>query len=371
MKIVNVVYDFNVGGIQKLLLEYLRYFKNSEIDYQVVVLSPNQNSNFDIICKNEKLNIHYLNCCFSNNNHYYIRKYLKWYRFNFRLLKYLKKEKPDLVHTHNTRMLNLIETCIKKTHKKYKWFHTLHSDPYAVHESHIPVAKRVFEKYGVKTICLNETQFLKAKERYGLSKCLYLYNAINFNKLKKDVINKIIFRNSLGIKDDDYVMGAVGRLDPVKNYPFMLKVFKEILKYNNNSILLIAGGGSNEDFEKLNSYATENGFKDKLLLLGNRTDVQNIYNIVDIFTQTSLTEASPLTIIEAQSMNCKCVVSNAIPKESVCFQNRVVRLSLNESLDTWVREVLNPTRFEKQYSNLKDYSIEELSKKLIKMYLEN
>ena len=39
MKIINVVQDFQTGGIQKLLLEYLRFFKNNkEIDYHVVVL---------------------------------------------------------------------------------------------------------------------------------------------------------------------------------------------------------------------------------------------------------------------------------------------------------------------------------------------
>lgn len=369
MKIINVIQNFNVGGIQKLLIEYLRFFKESDtIDYQVVVLSSNQSSDFDIICEKEHLNIHYLNCHFSNNKHYYIRTFLKWYRFNFKLLRYLKRGKPDVVHSHNTRMLTLIETCIKKTKKKYKWYHTLHSDPFAVNVNHIPVAKRVFNEYGVRAICLNETQFLKAKERYELKKCIYLYNAIDFNNLKNDVIDKFSFRNMLGIKNETYVIGAVGRLDQVKNYPFLLKVFNNVLKHKNDSLLVICGSGSTDDFINLKKQAKDNGFIDKIMLLGNRTDVQNIYNMIDIFVQVSLTEASPLTIIEAQLFNNTCVVSTAIPRESVCLNNKVVRLQLDEPLDVWAKEVVNPTKFEIKFSNLNDYSLEKLSMKLIRIY---
>lgn len=371
MKITNVVFDFNVGGIQKLLLEYLRHFKDSnDIDYKVVVLASNRHSDYDIICEQENLKIHYLNCEFSKNKHYYIRKFLKWYRFNFRLLKYLKKEKPDIVHSHNTRMLTLIETCIKKTINKYKWFHTLHSDPYAVHEIHIPVANRVFNMYKVRAICLNETQFLKAKERYGLQKCLYLYNCFDQQKLKQNIIPEDEFKKQLGINPTDYVVGAVGRLDPVKNYPFMLDVFNQVYVENPHSALVICGYGSEDDYKQLKEKARNYGFENKLFLLGNRNDVQNIYNILDVFIQTSLTEASSFTVLEAQSFGVKCVVSTAISKESVCFDNMVIRLPLEEPLSSWGKEVLNPNRFEHHHSTLNEYSIDNISKKMIKLYLE-
>lgn len=371
MKVINVVQDFNTGGIQKLLLEYLRFFKDSkEIDYKVVVLAPNQHSIFDEVCENEHLKITYLNCTFSKSNHYYIRAFLKWYRFNFRLLRYLKREKPNIVHTHNTRMLCLIETCIKKTKYKYKWSHTLHSDPYAVNESHIPVAKRVFNEYGARVICLNETQFIKAKERYSIKNCLYLYNCFNQDSLKNNIIPSNRFREQVNVPQKDYVIGAVGRLNKVKNYDFLLEVFGVIHKVHSNTSLIISGDGSNNDINALLNKAKTYGCVNKLFLLGNRKDIGNVYNIIDVFVQTSISEASPFTLLEAQTFNKYCVVSKASPKESVCLKNKIVRLGLDEDISVWVKQIISPSLFEKPMSTMKDYSIENVAKKMINIYNE-
>ena len=370
MKIINVIQRFNVGGIQKLLLEYLRFFKNNnEIDYRVVVLEKNEGSLYDKICEEEGLKIEYLNCYFSKNKHYYIRTFHRWWTFNHSLTKYLKKQKPDVVHTHNTRMLYLIESCIKKTKSKYKWFHTLHSDPFAVDDKHIPVAKRVFDEYGVTPICLNSTQFEKANKRYDIKKCTLVYNAINFANLKNNIINKWDFKKSLGIDDDSFIIGSVGRVDPIKNYDFFIDVIKETLSINPKTIGMIVGDdtGASVLKEKIKRIGIENN----IIFTGPRNDVGNFYNIFDRFLLTSKSESSSLVALEAQCFNLQSIFSLAIPQESICLKDRIILLDLQIGAKEWAKSIVAPQNFAAPKTKLDDYNINNTSTKLLKIYNSN
>lgn len=367
MYIVNVVQDFQTGGIQKLLLEYLRYFKNDpDIRYQIVVLESNNNSSFDKIAKEENLDIVYLGAKTSKNSHYYIRKYSDIYNYNGKLYRFIKKNKPDIVHTHNTRIFARIQYCVKRIAKKYTVVHTLHSDPSAVADVHIPIAKNMFA-LGVHAICLNDTQFEKAKQRYGLDKCDILYNIIDGKRFHECKCSKEEARNVLNIPQDVYVIGAVGRIEEVKDYVFLVEAFAKCVKIKNNSMLVFCGGGTEED--SVISEAKELGIADKIRILGIRRDVDVVYKALDVFASTSITESSSLVALEAQISGCTCVVAESTPPESI-ITDRVVRLSKDISLDIWGEELADPTHFEKAYATEYDYSPQAGAERMIKLYEE-
>ena len=367
MKIINVVQDFNTGGIQKLLIEYLRYFKDDKtVDYSVVVLEKPKNNIFDQICENEKLKIHYLNCELSKNKHYYIRKIQNWWSYNIRLFKYLKSEHPDIVHTHNTRIFARIEWCIKQLHSKFKWFHTLHSDPYAVNDAHVPIAQKMFFRYGVWPICLNKTQFEKAKQRYGIASCSFLFNCFDQKALTKSVIPSTQIRKELKISNDVLLVGCVGRNAPVKNYPFFVDVMSEVVKLHPNSIGIIVGDMSNSlDLKmKIQKSRLEKNIK----LIDTRHDIQNIYNCLDRFVMVSTSESSPFVLLEAQLFDKYCIISDCVPNESICLDDKVVMLSLGSGHKKWAKEIVSPSEFAKKQHELSDFSLDKCSEKLLSIY---
>jgi glycosyltransferase involved in cell wall biosynthesis len=367
MKVINVVQDFQTGGIQKLLLEYLRYFKNNnEIDYHVVVLEKNKHSLYDEICAKENLKIHYLDGHASTSKHYYIRKFVSWKSYDYSLYKFLKKEKPDIVHTHNTRILKNILWTIKKLHKKYKWFHTLHSDPSAVNTNHVPIAVKVFGNYNVNPICLNETQFLKAKERYGIQKCFYLNNCFDMNNLKKNLIDANDFKKSLSINNKAFIIGAVGRIAPVKNYSFLINIVANLKERIPDVLCIVVGDDSSS--EDLKQQIKSLSLQNNIMFVGNRPDVGNFYNIFDRFINTSFTEASPFVCLEAQAFRKYSILSNAVPIETVCTSNKVVRLSINDNIEKWVDEIIKPKTFAVPKSELNDFAIEKTSAKMLEIY---
>ena len=367
-KVVNVVQDFNTGGIQKLLLEYLRYFKDSpDIDYKVVVLEQNRHSLFDEIAQKEDLNIDYLDCSISKNKHYYIRKISDHLCYNGRLSKYLRREKPDVVHTHNSRIFVRIIACIRKNINRYKWFHTLHSDPYAVNDNHIPFIKELLcgEQPKVSPICLNKTQFERAKDRYGLEKCDYLYNVFDFSKFSCDTEDKNDIRKEIGISPRAYVVGTVGRLDPVKNYGLLIKAFSVVVKKRPESVLVFVGDG--DEKEMLMAESERLGIAEKVMFLGIRSDTNRMYRMFDLFVSTSITESSGLVLLEAQHCGLKCVVSTGCPVESICTEN-VVRMTKDASIDEWAGQIAHPSGFAERQSAFDDYSIENNAEKMLRIY---
>jgi len=364
--VVNVVQAFNAGGIQKLLLEYLRYFKNHpSIYYTVLVLEKNRNSAFDLIAEEEGLDVVYLNCEMSENKHYFIRTIWNYLDYNGKLFLWLQKNKPDIIHTHNTRIFIRIQGCIKALVNKYKWYHTLHSDPTAVCEKHLPIAQKVFKQLGVKPICLNNTQFEKARERYGIKECDILYNIFDIREFQKTNYDRKSVRIQFHIPQDAYVVGAVGRLDLVKNYSFLVDAFAEVVKKNSRAVLVFVGDGSER--ENLRRQTRELGIEENVYFLGTQTELYKIYDMMDVFVSTSLTEAAPFVVLEAQTVGTKCVVASSIPVESV-FTKNVVRMSGDATLDEWVQEILCPKNFSTPVSNLEDYSIEKNAMKLVDIY---
>lgn len=366
IKVVNVVQDFNTGGIQSVLISLLRSFKNDpDIDYSVVVLEKNRGSGFDKIAANEKLSVDYLGCSVPEIRNPYIRKLFRDISYDGRLLCYLLKQKPDVVHTHNTRMLTLILKCIRWTKRRFVWVHTLHSDPYAVHEGHIPRIQTAVNEYGVNAVCLNETQFKRASERYGIKNCDYVFNMVQLDKFHDTLKNRKNCRDKLGIPQDAYVIGTVGRLDPVKNYRFLLHIFSIVPKIKPNAVLVFTGDG--EEAEILHDDADRLGILDRVFFLGIRNNTEEIYPSFDVFVSTSITEASSLVILEAQATGLFCVVSSACPIESI-ITDRVVRMSAESDDNEWVEQLLDPTNFAIPCASEFDYSESRVKQSLKDLY---
>ena len=260
-------------------------------------------------------------------------------------------------------MLKLITLCIKWC-KKYRWFHTLHSDPYAVEEHNIENAKTVFNDLGVFPVCLNNAQFEKAKARYGISDCVIIRNIIDIKRFSDCTAKCEDVLKEIGIDNSAYVIGTVGRLAEVKNYDFLIEVFAKLLPQKPNSVLLFAGDG---DKDSLYNHAKALGIEDRVIFLGSRTDVERIYRAMDVFTLTSTSEASSLVTVEAQIAGLPCVISSAIPAESVCTK-KVVIMPKDASEQDWAAQLISPSNFAKPQTKIEDYSIENNLSKLLKAY---
>lgn len=106
-------------------------------------------------------------------------------------------------------------------------------------------------------------------------------------------------RNKLGIPDDYQVLLNLGRLGTEKNLEELMEYFSHALAENERLIFLIVGDGpAKEGLEKL---AVKLGIEDHVVFTGMvpPTEVQDYYQLADVFVSASTSETQGLTYIEA------------------------------------------------------------------------
>ena len=106
-------------------------------------------------------------------------------------------------------------------------------------------------------------------------------------------------RRALGIQDDDLVLLNLGRLGGEKNLGELIELFAEARKENDNLKFLIVGDGpAREDLEK---QAARLGVSEYVIFTGMvpPTEVQDYYQLGDVFVSASTSETQGLTYIEA------------------------------------------------------------------------
>ena len=114
-------------------------------------------------------------------------------------------------------------------------------------------------------------------------------------------------RYDFDIKDSEVVIGAVGRIDPVKNYATMIKAFHVVSSRHYNLRMIIVGDGP--DYVDIENKIEEMGLSQKILMLGNRDDVSKLLYCFDIFIQPSLYEGLSNTILEAMAVGLPVIAS--------------------------------------------------------------
>lgn len=115
-------------------------------------------------------------------------------------------------------------------------------------------------------------------------------------------------RRELGIPEGWRVVGTAARLEEVKNLPMMLRAFRLILDRQPETCLVIAGIGSTE--EQLRSLAVQLGVSEQVRFLGLRSDLNEIFPLLNVFLLTSFTEGVSITLLESMTHGIPAVVTN-------------------------------------------------------------
>ena len=128
-------------------------------------------------------------------------------------------------------------------------------------------------------------------------------SGINLEQHKKRITEeeRTEKRHALGIADDDVVLINLGRLGNEKNIDELLVFFAKAKKRHSRLRFLIVGDGpARADLEK---HAEELGVANDVIFTGmvKPTEVQDYYQLGDVFVSASTSETQGLTYIEAEA----------------------------------------------------------------------
>ena len=353
------------SGVSSVIMNYYRNldYKNIQMDFLVFEDSKSdENLISEVIDKGS--NIYYMPNLRPQN----IIRFLKYINIFFS-----KNNQYKIVHSHLCFIDSLVFPLAKR-----------HGVKYCISHSH----NTKFSDYRVRAIrnklmCLPITLvadywFACSKEAgkalYGRkfefsSKAKVINNAINCEKFNYNKKIRERKRKELSIENKK-VIGYIGRLNPQKNVCFFLNVFKRILDKNNDYILLIIGiGPLKKELEQMASYF---GIMKNVLFLGQRNDVQELMQAMDVLVLPSLYEGLPVVLVEAQIAGLPCVVSSKITRE-VGLSKSIKFIPIGkydhkkwiESIDNLLAETRNSGLDQAQK---KGYDIKIEAKKLSEFY---
>lgn len=172
---------------------------------------------------------------------------------------------------------------------------------------------------------------------YRKGEVYVLNDAIDLSRFEYNEQERTKIRAQLGLGEGTLTVGNVGRFVRQKNQLFLIDTFKAMHAKQPDSVLLIVGQGPLE--QELMQKAKESGVGDAIHFLGQRSDVQNLYQAMDVFCLPSLYEGFGMVVVEAQVAGLPCVVSTQLP-DVVNISKHVDFVSLERSPDIWAKHLL-------------------------------
>jgi len=220
----------------------------------------------------------------------------------FKILKYIQKGKYDIVNIHGAFYYYFLSVLI--LHKSVQFVYTFHSDAYMENSSRdkqiLPLKKYALRKSWIHPVTISEASQSSFRALYKVESSL-IENGIP----KPIVSDRSSFINDLKTSPDTKVFFHPGRITQAKNQVVLCRVFKRLIEEKEDVLLLIAGSVQDQCiFSQINEF-----FSDRIIYLGERNDVPDLFASVDGFCLPSIWEGLPVTLLEALSVGCIPVCS--------------------------------------------------------------
>jgi glycosyltransferase involved in cell wall biosynthesis len=229
----------------------------------------------------------------------------------WRLVRIIRKERPDVVHTHKSKAGTLGRLAA--------W---LCGVPVIVHTFHGHVLHGYFSEAKSKVFRLIERAMAVLSDRiiavspgvkadllsYGVAaseKIDVIYLGLDLKRFQVSKRGLGGLRADLGLAAGAPLIGLVARLVPIKRVPMFLEAAKLILAARPGAIFVVAGDG--ELRAELEALASALGIASQVRFLGFRTDLERIYPDLDVLCLTSDNEGSPVSLIEGLASGCAAV----------------------------------------------------------------
>lgn len=313
------------AGLETMLMNYYRNVDRNKIQFDFLTHRPYKSDYDDeIISMGGKV-------------YYAPRLYPQNYVAYFKWMKAFFQEHPEyqIVHSHIDTMSYLPLLAAKKSDIPVR---IAHSHNTSIDKDFKYVLKQYY-RHKINTVTTN---CLACGQEAGV----FLFgdrdfkvipNAVDSQKFYFDENMRNKKRKELGITNE-FVVGHVGRLSYQKNHKLLIEIFNQLLKMEPNAVLVLVGVGEKE--EEIKKQVNNLGLQDKVIFLGNRSDVNELYQAIDVFVMPSFFEGIPVVGVEAQFANLPCIFSDKVPNE-VQFNPYCDFVPLNASLDEWVNHIMN------------------------------
>ena len=313
------------GGKRNLIMEYYRHIDRGEVQ-------------FDFICDSDSNGIPREEIESLGGKVYEVAPYKSIFKHLRETYKILKENKYEIMHAFDNT-LNLFPMLIGKVAGvKVRISESISKGDKNEKKTIIKYVLRPFSHlfatdYMANSVDCGIWQFGKGTYQAGkinIFKTVINADANAFDKSLRDETRK-----EFGW-EDKIVYGFIGRYVAQKNPLFMIDIFNEIAKMQENAMLVMIGFGELED--AIHARVNEFGIEDKVVELGRRDDIRQFYNAFDVFLLPSLYEGMPVVGIEAQCAGLPIFFSKNITEETTACE-LANYIGLDEAPSEWAKKI--------------------------------
>ena len=297
MRVLNIISDTNIGGAGRVILNYLRYADRTK--FETLVAIP-RGSLLKEPLENEHVQVYEVDGMADRS---YNKEDVKL------LQDLIRQVKPDLVHTHGALSGRI---AAKRCHVPV--LYSRHSAfPVPAKLKYPPgrwVNKLINEHYADHIIAVSPaTRDNLVESGISPKKITVVMNGIA-PVPETSPEERAALRESLGLEKNTFVFGILARMEDYKGHLYLVHAAKLLKDQGRTNFrVLMAGTGSFED--EVARAVVEMGVEDVVQMLGFRSDVDQLLNILDVQLNASYgTEATSLALLEGMSLGLPSIVSD-------------------------------------------------------------
>lgn len=308
MKLVILTRDLEYGGAQRQLVALSRGLRRRGHDVGVAVLYANGPLEQDLHAAGVAVKV--------------FNKQGRWdlWPVLFDLARFVRQEQPQVLHGYiaNELVAFLKPLCrgkvvwgvrgSKEESERSDWL--VHSLNWFG-----PMLSRLPDLI----ICNSHAGFADAAAHgYPEHKMAVIPNGIDTERFCPNPVARQEARVRFEVGEHEQLVGLVGRLDPMKDYPTFLRAAAMAARQGAQVRFICVGTGPDEYARRLRELACELGLSQRLIWAGPRSDMPAIYNALDVAVLASAYgEGFPNVVGEAMATGVPCVVTDVGDSASI------------------------------------------------------
>ena len=223
-----------------------------------------------------------------------------------KLARLFRRTKTDIVHTRNAEAFfyGFLGARIAGL-PRIRIIHSEHGRTFNDRPLRFTV-QRLFSRYTDRIFSVTEQlkQDLVRHISIPADRIEVLYNGVDLGRFKP--VSRMEIRARLGFQTDDRVVGSVGRLVAVKNYPLLLQAIGS-LGLSHVKLALVGEGPERGALEKMVAML---GLQKQVLFLGHCDNVAELLAAFEVFVLPSFSEGMSNTLLEAMGAGIAVVASD-------------------------------------------------------------
>ena len=374
-KVIHMISSMNIGGAETMVKDYALLMDKEQFDVKIISLDKCYHSANEQFLERAQIPvIHLSELRYSaeqklNLFQKMVRKIARYYD----LRKIIKDEKPDILHVHlyigkYLKYLSLKKMGIKllyTVHNVPSWYYDSTGKDKEKYSAYKEIL-RLLKKEDLTLIALHDEMNEELRRLFHTKRVVTVNNGISLDRFHKELYNRAEVRKMLGIADGTLLLGHVGRFHEQKNQEFIVEILNEICKRGIEVHLLLIGAGPTR--EPVEEQITRLELEEKVTILSNRKDIPELMCAMDVFVFPSRWEGFGNVMIEAQSMELPCVVSDRIPSNVIVNPNVTV-LSLDTPVSEWA-DCVTQRKVSVTSDKIQQYDMKNSVRKLEKIYLD-